>query len=136
MPKTSKNLPRIRFLSIKDIEYVHTCQLKDFGGLDGIRDHNLLASAVHEPKATFGGSYLYEDFYDMAAAYALGIIKNHPFVDGNKRTGMESAILFLRANNVSLSFKRNDIFKLGLAIATSKKNINDIAAVFRKKSYS
>jgi len=74
--------------------------LKRFGGLKGIRDENLLASAVLAPQSSFGGKSPFTDLIDVAAAYLFYICRNHPFLDGNKRTAMMAAIVFLRLNGI------------------------------------
>jgi death-on-curing protein len=74
--------------------------LKQFGGGAGIRDENLLTSAVMAPQSTFGGKSPYLDIVDVAAAYLFYLCQNHPFVDGNKRTAMMAAIVFLQLNGI------------------------------------
>ena len=83
-------------------------QLAEFGGLDGIRDMGLLDSAIAQPRATFGGDFLHEDLFAMAAAYLFHMVKNHPFLDGNKRTGLLAATTFLDINGCPL--KRSSPF--------------------------
>ncbi|OFZ19758.1 MAG: hypothetical protein A2Z20_00280 [Bdellovibrionales bacterium RBG_16_40_8] len=70
-------------------------QLESYGGATGIRAPDLLESAVMTPQASFGGQYVHNDVYEMAAAYAFHIAENQPFVDGNKRTALASALVFL-----------------------------------------
>ena len=134
MQKILKSSQKIKFLTVKDIKYIHRCQVELFGGLHGIRDQDLLASAVHEPKVTFDGKFLYQDIYIMAAAYVFGVIKNHPFIDGNKRTGIESAFLFLRLNNISIVFNQGEMINFAVAIATSNLKIDEIADIFHMRS--
>ncbi len=74
--------------------------IKRFGGLNGIRDEHLLTSAVLTPQSSLGGKSPYRDIIEIAAAYLFYICKNHPFLDGNKRTAMMAAIVFLRLNGV------------------------------------
>ena len=74
-------------ISLKEVLYLHEQSIKDFGGSHGIRDHGLLESAIERPNATFGGEELYPTIFLKAAALLESIVKNHPFVDGNKRTG-------------------------------------------------
>lgn len=73
-----------------------------YGGSPGVRDEGLLESAVAQAAATFGGEYLHNDIFQMAAAYLFHIVQNHPFVDGNKRTGATAAVVFLRMNDISI----------------------------------
>lgn len=87
-------------LSVELVREIHTEALEKFGGLEGIRDENLLASAVLTPQSSFGGKSPYADIVDIAAAYLFYICGNHPFLDGNKRTAMMAAIVFLRLNGI------------------------------------
>jgi death on curing protein len=80
---------------------IHEGQLAKYGGAAGIRDLGLLESAVATPKATFGGAFVHEDLFAMAAAYAFHIGENQPFVDGNKRTGVLAAVVFLDSTGTS-----------------------------------
>lgn len=84
-----------RFLSPDDIFVIHEEQLEAFGGLHGLRDRGLLESAVMTPQASFGGEYLHSFPFEMAAAYAFHIAENQPFLDGNKRTALSAAMVFL-----------------------------------------
>ena len=87
-------------LSIEIVREIHAEALKRHGGLDGIRDTNLLISAVVTPQSSFGGKSPYTDIVEVAAAYLFYICCNHPFLDGNKRTAMMAAIVFLRLNGI------------------------------------
>jgi death-on-curing protein len=87
-------------LSIDAVRQIHVEMIKRFGGMTGVRDENLLASAVLTPQSSFGGKSPYTDIVDIAAAYLFYLCKNHPFVDGNKRTAMTAAIVFLRLNEI------------------------------------
>jgi death-on-curing protein len=86
------------FLTVEDVLALHADQIRLFGGSEGIRDGGALDSAVAMPEATFDGHYLHEDVFQMAAAYAFHIAEDQPFVDGNKRTGLNAAIVFLDLN--------------------------------------
>src|SRR6476620_4562225 len=83
------------FVSLDDVLYIHEKQLENYGGSDGIRDQGLLESAIATPQASFGGQFVHEDLYHMAAAYAFHVAENQPFIDGNKRTGLAAALVFL-----------------------------------------
>ncbi len=83
------------FLTAEDVLLLHEGQLAAFGGADGIRDIGALDSATAMPQATFDGRFVHRDLFDMAAAYAFHVAQNHPFVDGNKRTGLAAALVFL-----------------------------------------
>jgi len=87
-----------QFLTLDDVLESHAKQIATYGGSDGIRDLGLLLSALAQPEATFDGQYLHRDIFEMAAAHLFHIVQNHPFVDGNKRVGLEAALLFLEIN--------------------------------------
>jgi len=84
--------------------------IKTYGGSEGLRDAGLLHSAIAVPQASFGGNYLHAGLFEMAAAYLYHIVQNHPFVDGNKRTGAAAAIVFLAMNDI-----RFDRMKMALS---------------------
>src|SRR3989344_5060993 len=89
------------YLSLEEVLILHEYQIEKFGGAQGILDIRLLESAILRPQTTFGGKDLYDDLYLKSAVLALSIIKNHPFVEGNKRTGLHAALVFLELNGVS-----------------------------------
>ncbi len=126
-------MQKIRFLDIDEVALINKGQIQLFGGLHGIRDRGLLESAVYDVQSSFGGKYLYKDIYHMAAGYAYGIIKNHPFIDGNKRTGIICSLIFLKYNEIDVVFEQEELYKLGIAIATSKSTVEKIAALLKKK---
>jgi len=82
------------YLTIEIIREIHNEAVKNFGGLHGIRDEALLASAVFAPQSSFGGKSPYVDLIDIAAAYLFYLCRNHPFLDGNKRTAMRLRLSF------------------------------------------
>jgi death-on-curing family protein len=83
------------FLTREDALEIHSAQLDQFGGGAGLRDEGLLISALAQPEATAFGNYLHHDMFEMAAAYLFHVVSNHPFLDGNKRTGLVCALVFL-----------------------------------------
>jgi death-on-curing protein len=90
----------IRFLSVDDVLAIHEDTVRQEGGAAGIRDPGLLESAVTMPRQAIGGRFLHPDVPAMASAYLYHIAQNHPFHDGNKRTGAMSALVFLHVNGV------------------------------------
>jgi death-on-curing protein len=90
-------------LSVEEVLEIHAEQIRRHGGSAGIRDMGLLESAVHAAAATLGGVFLHDDLFEMAAAYLFYIVKNHPFVDGNKRAGTAAALVFLDLNDVEIA---------------------------------
>ena len=88
------------FLSVEQVLWIQEQQRKRDGGLAGVRDWNLLGSAVAQPMATFDGIFLHDDLFLMAAAYLFHLVKNHAFIDANKRVGLVAALLFLELNGI------------------------------------
>lgn len=87
-------------LTVEIVKEIHIAVLEAFGGTGGVRDEGLLHSAVAAPQATFGGESPFADLPEVAAAYLFFLCRNHPFIDGNKRTAMTAAIVFLRLNGI------------------------------------
>jgi death-on-curing protein len=107
-------------LTVEIVREIHAEALKQFGGLRGVRDENLLVSAVLAPQSSFGGKSPYADIVEVAAAYLFYICCNHPFLDGNKRTAMMAAIVFLRLNGIEPLPDSENWEKLMLDVAASK----------------
>jgi death-on-curing protein len=106
--------------------------LVGFGGADGLRDEGLLESAVAAPQATFGGESPFTDLVEVAAAYLFYLCRNHPFLDGNKRTAMTSAIVFLRLNGIRTSPDGPDWEALVLDVAASRIDREETTPRLRK----
>jgi death-on-curing protein len=119
-------------LNLETVREIHAEALKQFGGLNGVRDENLLASAVLTPQSTFGGKSPYSDIVEVAAAYLFYICKNHPFLDGNKRTAMMAAIVFLRLNGIEPLPDSNHWEKLMIEVAASKLDRDGTTRRLRK----
>ena len=122
----------ITFLNADDVETVHARMIAEYGGGDGLRDRGLLESAAAMPFATFGGQFLHEGLPTMAAAYLFHFCKNHPFVDGNKRVALASAIAFLLLNGHELIASKTEAEELTLGVADSSISKEDAIAFFRK----
>lgn len=108
--------------------------ISNYGGCDGIRELSLLESALAQPKAIFAKQYLHSNLFEMAAAYSYHLIKNHPFVDGNKRIGTTLAIHFLALNNIELKLTNTALVQLALDIANSQLTKTQIATYFKNHS--
>jgi death-on-curing protein len=119
------------FLDINDVLEIHEMLIDRFGGSEGLRDWGLLDSAIAQPHMSFGGRYLHEDLPMMAAAYMFHIISNHPFVDGNKRTGVSAALVFLKINGFPLDAPDPMLEVLALGIAEGQKDKSEVAAYLR-----
>jgi death-on-curing protein len=119
-----------KYLKLETIVQMHDIFIDEFGGLGGIRDVNLLISAIETPKATMFGHELYSTIYDKAAAYLFHIIKNHPFNDGNKRTASMTAYMFLKLNKTAILFSDETYEQLVIDIADGKVAKESIAYFF------
>ncbi len=119
------------FLTLDDILESHQNQIETYGGSHGIRDIGLLESAIAQPEASFGGQYLHADIFEMAAAYLYHLVMNHPFVDGNKRVGLEAALIFLEINNENLSASDEELVDLVLKTTAGQVGKREIAEFFR-----
>jgi len=118
-----------RFIGADVARAVHDRQLAEHGGLSGVKDAGLLDSAMSRPLNKFG--YGETDLCALAAAYAFGIARNHPFADGNKRTAWVIARLFLKLNAVELAFDKADAIRTMLALASGTLEEDALAAWFR-----
>lgn len=117
----------MRHLYPKQVLYLHQEIMERSGGGAGVRDQGLLESAVYRPQASFGGEDLYPDLFSKVAALGHSIIKNHPFVDGNKRTGFETMRLMLRLNGHDLRASLDAKFNFVIAITEGKLKEQAIA---------
>jgi death-on-curing protein len=120
------------FLSVSHVEQIHAAAISGFGGSDGVRDIALLESAVAAPQATFAGESVYADLEEVAAAYLFYLCRNHPFVDGNKRTAFGACLLFLRLNGLSPSPDSDDWEQLVLDVAASRLDRDATTTRLRK----
>ena len=119
------------FLTLDDIIESHQNQIDTYDGSHGIRDIGLLESAIAQPEASFGGQYLHADIFQMAAAYLYHLVMNHPFVDGNKRVGLEAALIFLEINNENLNASDEELVDLVLKTTAGQIGKREIAEFFR-----
>jgi death-on-curing protein len=120
------------FLSLAEVLEIHQDQVARYGGASGIRDMELLKSALGMPPATYGGQFLHTDIYEMAAAYLFHLVRNHPFVDGNKRVGAVAAFVFLTLNGFNLDAPEDDFAEMVLAVARSELDKADVAVFIRR----
>jgi death-on-curing protein len=124
----------VRYLYPRQIFYLHQQIIELSGGAVGVRDQGLLESAVYRPQATFGGEDLYPNLFSKVAALGHSLITNHPFVDGNKRTGFEAMRLMLRLNEFDLHASVEAKFKFALDIANGKLREQAIADWLKERS--
>ena len=117
----------MNYLTPEQVLFIHSRLVAETGGSHGVRDLGLLESAVARPQATFDGKQFYPDLYTKAAALMDSLIKNHPFMDGNKRTGITAAGLFLRINGWKLSASPADLEAVTLRVATRDMEVAELA---------
>lgn len=120
------------FLRVDEILRIHEDQIGRYGGSPELRDAGLLISAVEMPRATFDSTPLHADLFEMAAAYLFHIVQDHPFVDGNKRTGTVAAIVFLELNGVKVEIEDEALVDLVLSVAKGETGKAAIAAFLRE----
>jgi death-on-curing protein len=117
---------------LAEVLEIHSDQIERYGGSQGLRDLGLLRAAVSMPAATFGAQFLHEDLHAMAAAYLFHITQNHPFVDGNKRTGVVAALVFLNLNGIEVEASERNLEKVVLGVAEGKVKKAELADFFRR----
>ncbi|WCT72519.1 type II toxin-antitoxin system death-on-curing family toxin [Sphingomonas naphthae] len=119
------------WLDLREIVVIHDRQLAEHGGGSGIRDRNLLESALARPRNSW--AYGESDWAALAADYAYGFARNHGFVDGNKRIAWIAARLFLALNGQKLAFDKADAIRLMLSLAAGEIGEDALAAWFRER---
>ncbi|MEQ8763382.1 MAG: type II toxin-antitoxin system death-on-curing family toxin [Planctomycetota bacterium] len=121
-----------RFLELAEVIEVHRDQIERYGGPPGVRDLRVLLSAVGMPQVGFAETYAHVDIYEMAAAYLFHITRNHPFVDGNKRTGLASALIFLSLNGIELEVRTKSLVEMVESVARGDLSKSGIAEFLRR----
>ena len=124
----------MKFLTLTEVLGIHRDQISRYGGTTGIRDIELLKSALGIPMATYGGEFLHTDVYEMAAAYLFHLVKNHPFLDGNKRVGAVAALVFLLLNGHDLDAPEDDLVEMVLSVARGEIDKAEVAVFIRRWS--
>ncbi len=110
----------MRVLSKRQVLMLHASLIAESGGCDGIRDEGLLDSAINTPLQTFASKDLYPTVLEKAARLGFGLIRNHPFIDGNKRIGTHAMLVFLSINSISLSYEDDDLISTILSVASGE----------------
>ena len=122
------------FLTLDEILSLHEEQIRLFGGSHGVRDTGLIESAIGSAAATFGGEFLHASLFEMAAAYLYGICKNHPFVDGNKRTAAATALVFLDMNGVAIDAAEEPFYDLVIGVAEGRVSKAEVAVFLQENA--
>lgn len=113
-------------LSKEQILMLHTQLIEQTGGSDGVRDYNLLESALETPFQSFGGDELYPTIQAKAARLGYGLIKNHSMIDGNKRIGTHAMLVFLALNGIELKYTQKELYETILDVAAGKQDYEDL----------
>ena len=113
------------YLNSQQILFIHYRLIETTGGSHGIRDLGALQAAAARPRATFEGDDLYPDLISKVAALMESVIKNHPFVDGNNRTAITAAGIFLQRNGCYLHASQDDLYHFTIAMVTGSRGVKD-----------
>jgi len=124
------------FLTLDEVLGIHADQMRRYGGQPGLRDLGLLQSALGMPETTFDGEYLHGTLYEMAAAYLFHIARNHPFADGNKRTALMGALVFLGLNGRRLDAELEALYGLVDGVAAGSVDKAEVAVFLSQNSVS
>lgn len=125
---------KITFLTINQVLFIHDQMVKRFGGSHGIRDIGLVESAIARPQATFGGKFLYSSIFDKAAALLQSLLKNRPLIDGNKRTALSSAAVFLKKNGYKLTNLHKEEVEFAVRVDNGNLTIEQISKWLKEHS--
>jgi death-on-curing protein len=120
------------FLSLAEVLEIHQDQATRYGGASGIRDIEMLKSAIGMPSATYRDQFLHTDICEMAAAYLFHLVKNHPFVDGIKRVGAVATFVFLDLNGFDFDAPEDNLAEMVLAVAHGELDKVDVAVFIRR----
>ena len=120
------------FLELGEMLLIHQEQLERYGGSPGIRDIGILQAATAMPRAGVADRYLHEDLFEMAAAYMYYVVRDHPFVDGNKRTGAVAALVFLEMNDIEILVDEEELESTVRSVAEGNTTKADITTFLRK----
>lgn len=121
----------MKFMSLIEVLEIHRDQISRYGGATGIRDMELLKSAFGTPMATYRGEFLHTDVYEMAAAYLFHLVKNRPFLDGNKRVGAVTSQVFLLLNGHDFDAPEDDVAEMVLSVARGEMHKAEVAVFIR-----
>lgn len=113
-------------LSKQQVENLHSDLIRAFGGTEGIRDEALLDSALNAPVQSFSGEDVYPSIQQKAARLCFGLVKNHAFLDGNKRIGAHVMLVFLAVNDIELEYTQEELSEMILSVASGKASCDDL----------
>jgi death-on-curing protein len=124
----------MHYLTVEQVLFLHARLMAETGGSHGVRDLGLLQSAIARPQASFEGVDLYPDLFTQAAAMLDSVARNHPFVDGNKRTAIAAAALFLRRNGYRLTALNDEMVTFMMTVAQGEAPLEVMSDWLRQHS--
>jgi death-on-curing protein len=124
----------IKFLTLSEVLLILEDQIRNYGGTYGVKDINLLSSAIYMPESSFEGQFLHETIPAMAAAYAFHICQNHPFLDGNKRAALASSLVFLDINGYEFNCEDKTLYNKIMDLARGKIKKEELIKFYVKHS--
>ena len=124
----------IKFLTLSEVLLILEDQIRNYGGIYGVRDINLLSSAIYMPESSFGGKYLHKTVPAMAASYAFHICQNHPFIDGNKRVALACSLVFLDINEYEFNCKDEKLYNEIMNVAKGEIKKEELIKFYEKYS--
>jgi len=124
------------FLTLDEVLALHADQIRRYGGARGLRDLALLQSAIAMPEASYEGEFLHGSLFEMAAAHLFHMARNHPFVDGNKRTALMCALVFLGLTGQRLEAAPDGLYALVDGVASGRADKADVAVFLRRHCVS
>lgn len=124
----------MRLLTIEEVLYLHHRLIEETGGSHGVRDVGLLQSAVQAPSSGFGDQEFYPSVFEKAAVLMRSIVQNHPFVDGNKRTGISAAAMTLVLNGYTLTASQQEFEDFAVDVATDHPSVEEIATWLKERT--
>jgi death-on-curing protein len=127
-------MPAVDYLSAEDILLIHSVLIDETGGSHGVRDRHAIMTLEELPRQVVFGKELYPTLFVKAALYVRNIISAHPFVDGNKRTAMAAADVFLQKNGFRISVRKGGVETFALSVIAEKKDLEKIAVWLEKNT--
>jgi death-on-curing protein len=124
----------VLFLTLDEALAIHAHQIARYGGVLGLRDRGLLESALAMPQTTFAGEHLHPSLPEQAAAYLFHLVKNHPFIDGNKRVGLACSLAFLHLNGIRVRATDDELVDLVIGVTEGRASKADVAVFLREHS--
>ena len=124
----------IKFLTLSEVLLILEDQIRNYGGTYGVRDLNLLSSAIYMPESGFSGEYFHKTIPEMASAYTFHICQNHPFIDGNKRVALASSLVFLDINGYDFLCSDESLYNKIMDLAKGEVKKEDLMKFYKKHS--